>query len=196
MADETKQDINRQVRELKAAGAEKIYLEYEHGDSKVKDQQKAMLTAAEAGDTIITLEVPRLARSTQQLCEIIERVREKHLRLVIVGSITLDCRSGQADPMSEAFLQMAGVFSQLELAMIRSRVRSGMENARAKGRQIGRPQVSKEDIPAAFLRHYPAHKNGQLNISELARVCDISRTTVYKYIGLLEAYKTGSRVAP
>ena len=184
---ESKQDINRQVRELKAAGAEEIFIEYEHGDSKIKSQQAAMFDQAVAGDTIIVLEVSRLARSTQQLCEIIERVREKHLRLVIVGSITLDCRNGQADPMSEAFLQMAGVFSQLELAMIRSRVRSGMENARAKGRQIGRPQVSKEDIPAAFLRHYPAHKNGQLNISELARVCDISRTTAYKYKALLEA---------
>ena len=184
---ETKQDINRQVRELKAAGAEEIFIEYEHGDSKIKSQQAAMFDQAVAGDTIIVLEVSRLARSTQQLCEIIERVREKRLRLVIVGSITLDCRSGQADPMSEAFLQMAGVFSQLELAMIRSRVRSGMENARAKGKQIGRPQVSKEDIPAAFLRHYPAHKNGQLNISELARVCDISRTTAYKYKNLLEA---------
>ena len=183
---ESKQDINRQVRELKAAGSEEIFIEYEHGDSKIKSQQAAMFGQAEAGDTVIVLEVSRLARSTQQLCEIIECVRQKRLRLVIVGSITLDCRSGQADPMSEAFLQMAGVFSQLELAMIRSRVRSGMENARAKGRQIGRPQVSKEDIPAAFLRHYPAHKNGQLNISELARVCDISRTTVYKYIGLLE----------
>ena len=183
---ESKQDINRQVRELKAAGAEEIFIEYEHGDSKIKSQQVTMFGQATAGDTVIVLEVSRLARSTQQLCEIIERVREKRLRLVIVGSITLDCRNGQADPMSEAFLQMAGVFSQLELAMIRSRVRSGMENARAKGRQIGRPQVSKEDIPAAFLRHYPAHKNGQLNISELARVCDISRTTAYKYIGLLE----------
>ena len=184
---ESKQDINRQVRELKAAGAEEIFIEYEHGDSKIKSQQAAMFDQAQPGDTIIVLEVSRLARSTQQLCEIIERVREKRLRLVIVGSITLDCRSGQADPMSEAFLQMAGVFSQLELAMIRSRVRSGMENARAKGRQIGRPQVSKEDIPATFLRHYPAYKNKQLNVSELARVCDISRTTVYKYIGLLEA---------
>ena len=184
---ETKQDINRQVRELKSAGAEEIFIEYEHGDSKIKSQQATMFDQAAAGDTVIVLEVSRLARSTQQLCEIIERVREKRLRLVIVGSITLDCRSGQADPMSEAFLQMAGVFSQLELAMIRSRVRSGMENARAKGRQIGRPQVSKEDIPAAFLRHYPAHKNGQLNISELARVCDISRTTAYKYKALLEA---------
>ena len=89
--------------------------------------------------------------------------------------------------MSEAFLRLAGVLSQLELAMIRSRVRSGMANARAKGRQLGRPQVRKEDIPASFLRHYPAPKNGQLTISELARVCDISRTTAYNYIGLLEA---------
>ena len=184
---ENRQDIQRQVRELKAAGAEQIFVEYEHGDAKVKSQQQAMFAEAQAGDSIIVLEVSRLARSTQQLCEIIDLVREKHLRLVIVGSITLDCRNGQADPMSEAFLQMAGVFSQLELAMIRARVRSGMENARAKGRQIGRPQVSKEDIPSTFLRHYPAYKSKQLNVSELARVCHISRTTAYKYIGLLEA---------
>ena len=183
---ETKQDINRQVRELKEAGAEEIFLEYEHGDSKIKDQQKAMFAQAQAGDTIITLEVPRLARSTQQLCEIIDLVREKHLRLMIVGSITLDCRDGQADPMSEAFLQMAGVFSQLELAMIRSRVRSGMANAKAKGAKIGRPQVTIDDLPNGFLRHYPAYKSGKLNLSEFARVCDLSRTTVYKYLSLLE----------
>ena len=35
---ETKQDINRQVRELKAAGAGEIFLEYEHGDSKIHFQ--------------------------------------------------------------------------------------------------------------------------------------------------------------
>ena len=183
---EIKQDINRQVRELKAAGAEKIYLEYEHGDSKVKSQQEAMFAAAMPGDTIITLEVPRLARSTQQLCEIIDKVREKRLRLVIVGSITLDCREGRADPMSEAFLQMAGVFSQLELAMIRERVRSGMANAKAKGKQIGRPRFTVEDIPANFIRHYPTYKKGQLNVSELARVCDMSRTTAYRYISFME----------
>lgn len=183
---ETKQDINRQVRELKAAGAEEIFMEYEHGDAKIKSQQQAMFAQAQPGDTITVLEVSRLARSTQQLCEIIDTVREKHLRLVIVGSITLDCRSGQPDPMSEAFLQMAGVFSQLELSMIRMRVRSGMANARAKGKRIGRPQVTVESIPAIFLRHYPAYKNGSLNVSELARVCGMSRTTVYKYISLLD----------
>ena len=182
---ETKQDINRQVRELKAAGAEEIFMEYEHGDAKIKSQQQAMFAQTHSGDTITVLEVSRLARSTKQLCEIIDIVREKHLRLVIVGSITLDCRSGQPDPMSEAFLQMAGVFSQLELSMIRMRVRSGMANARAKGKQIGRPQVTVESIPAIFLRHYPAYKNGSLNVSELARVCGMSRTTVYKYLSLL-----------
>ena len=184
---EGKQDINRQVRELKEAGADVVYMEYEHGDAKVKSQQQAMFADAEPGDTITVLEVSRLARSTQQLCEIIERIREKRLRLVIVGSITLDCRDGQADPMSEAFLQMAGVFSQLELAMIRARVKSGMANAAAKGVRIGRPQVTADNIPTTFLRHYPSYKKGQLNVSELARVCELSRTTVYKYIALLEA---------
>ena len=77
-------------------------------------------------------------------------------------------------------------FSQLEFAMIRARVRSGMDNARAKGKRIGRPQITKDSIPAVFYRHYPAYQKGDLNVSEFARVCDLSRTTVYKYIGLLE----------
>ena len=117
---ESKQDIERQVRELKQAGAERIFLEYEHGDAAVKEQLSLLLEQAQAGDTIITLEVSRLARSTKQLCEIIDTIGQKRLCLVIVGSITMDCRNGHADPMTEAFLQMAGVFSQLELAMIRA----------------------------------------------------------------------------
>ena len=87
--------------------------------------------------------------------------------------------------MTEAFLQMAGVFSQLELAMIRARVKSGMANARAKGALIGRPRTTVDDVPPVFLRHYPAYRNGKLNVSELSRVCNISRTTAYKYLSLL-----------
>lgn len=101
---ESKQDIERQVRELKQAGAETVYLEYEHGDAVIKEQLSLLLEQAQAGDTIITLEVSRLARSTKQLCEIIEAISKKHLCLVIVSSITMDCRSGHADPMTEAFL--------------------------------------------------------------------------------------------
>ena len=68
----------------------------------------------------------------------------------------------------------------------RERVRSGMRNAAAKGVKIGRPQTTLDDIPANFLRHYPQYKKGAFNLTELARLCDISRTTAYKYIGLLE----------
>ena len=190
---ESKQDINRQVRELKAAGAEEVFLEYEHGDSAVKQVQQSMFALAQEGDTIITLEVSRLARSTKQLCEIIDVVKSKSLRLMIVGSITMDCRRGRADPMTEAFLQMAGVFGQLELAMIRARVRSGMANAKAKGKRIGRPQVTTDSIPPVFYRHYPAYQAGRLNISEFARVCDVSRTTIYKYLHLISGENSVQR---
>ena len=183
---ESKQDINRQLRELKAEGAEEVYFEYEHGDSAVKQKQLALFDAVREGDTVIVLEVPRLARSTKQLCEIIELVKEKKIKLIIKGSITVDCTLGRLDPMSNAFIQMSGVFAELELGMIRERVRSGIANAKAKGVKIGRPSLQKEDIPPIFYRHYPAYKSGKLNVSELARVCELSRTTVYKYIGILE----------
>lgn len=80
---EEKQDIKRQIRELKAAGAEEVVFEYEHGDAKVKQNIQMMLDTAETGDTIITLEVSRLSRSTKQLCDIVETIKQKRLRLII-----------------------------------------------------------------------------------------------------------------
>ncbi len=185
LAEDKGQDLNRQVRELKAAGAEEVITEREHGDAKVKQNLDLLLDAAETGSTIICTEVSRLSRSTQQLCEIIEIIKQKHMRLVIVGSITIDCRNGEIDPMSAAFMKMAGVFSELELQMIRTRVKSGMANAKAKGKRVGRPQTTKDDIPAVFYKHYPAFASGNMNVSELARICDLSRPTVYKYLKLI-----------
>lgn len=182
---DSKQDIDRQVRELKAAGAERIWLEYEHGDAAVKDQQEAMLEATKPGDTIIVSEVSRLARSVRQLCAVIDCIRDKHLCLVILGSITMDCRMDTPDPMTEAFLQIAGVFSQLELSMIRQRVKSGIVNAKAKGKQIGRPATTFDQIPAQFFRYYSLFQTGHLSLTELARLADISRPTAYKYIHLI-----------
>ncbi len=183
---EEKQDINRQIRELKQAGAEEVIFEFEHGDAKIKENLHMLLETAKAGDTIITMEVSRLSRSTQQLCEIINIIKSKRLRLVIVGSITVDCRNGEIDPMSQAFIQMSAVFAELELSIIRARVKSGMMNAKSKGKQIGRRPTTKDDIPAVFYRHYPAYAEGKMNVSELARVCDLSRPTVYKYLRLIE----------
>lgn len=183
---ENKQDIQRQIRELKAAGADEVIFEYEHGDAKVKQNLQMLLETAQEQDTIITLEVSRLSRSTQQLCEIINIIKQKRLRLIILGSITVDCRSGSIDPMSQAFVQMSAVFAELELSIIRARVKSGIANAKAKGKQIGRPQTTKDDIPLIFYKHYPALIAGMMNTSELARICGLSRPTVYKYMKMLK----------
>lgn len=185
LGEEKGQDLKRQVRELEAAGAEEIITERVHGDAKVKPQLDFLLEHIESNSSLFVTEVSRLSRSTQQLCEILNLIKEKHLRLVILNSVTIDCRNGDIDPMSLAFLQMAGVFSELELSMIRARVRSGMANAKAKGKQIGRRPTMKEDIPAVFLKYYPSYQNGAMNITELARICGISRPTVYKYIKMM-----------
>ncbi len=182
---ETKQNIDRQIRELKEAGAEKIYAEYEHGDAKVKPQLELLLDNAKEGDTILALEVSRLARSTQQFLKIVEQVKEKKICLRILNSITIDCRNGSVDPFSEACLVIAAVFSELELNIIRERVKSGMQNAKAKGKRLGRPCLTPESISPLFYKHYPSYANGTMNISELARVCGLSRNTVYKYLSVL-----------
>ena len=88
--------------------------------------------------------------------------------------------------MSQAFIQMSAVFAELELSIIRARVKSGIANAKEKGRRIGRPQTTKDDIPAIFYKHYPTFASGNMNVSELARVCGLSRPTVYKYIDIVK----------
>ena len=40
-------------------------------------------------------------------------------------------------------------------------------------------------IPAIFYKHYPSFASGQMNVSELARICGLSRPTVYKYLKMV-----------
>lgn len=184
---ETKQDLTRQTELLKQAGATVIYQEFQHGDSYEKKELNKMFADAVPGITeIITTEVSRLSRSTKQLCEIIELVKEKRLCLRILGSITVDCRSGSLDPMTEAFLQMAGVFSSLELSMIRARVKSGVDHARQQGKQIGRPRLNADSLPAEFFRHYPLYKAGKIKKGEFARLIGTARTTLDRYLAVVE----------
>lgn len=153
--DRHKQGIQRQTHKLKEAGAESTLWEFQHRDAKGKKEFNTLLGEMQAGDTLITLSVSRLSRSTQQLCEIIDIIRQKHLCLIIPGSITIDCRQGQIDPMSEAITKTAGVFSNLELQMIRNRIKPGMINAKAKGVKVGRKPTTKEGIPAVFYNPSP-----------------------------------------
>ncbi len=183
---EKMQDINRQVRELKQQGATDttIYLEYESGMKADRAELNKLLNIVQSGDTIISTEVSRITRSTKQLCDIIELAKNKRIKLVL-GNFVVDC-SKELDPMTEGMLKMMGVFSELERNIISQRVKSGMENAKAKGKTIGRPVTTAEDIPNIFYKHYPKYKNGEINKKEFSRLCNLSYPTIYKYLGIVE----------
>jgi len=187
---EKKQDIQRQVKELKELGAtdETIYTEYESGTKANRVELKRLLDTVQQGDTIVVSEVSRISRSTKQLIDIIELVQQKHLKLIIKNSITIDCTKGELDPMTNAFLQMSGVFAELERNMISQRVKSGMNNAREKGKQIGRSKTTVEEVKenAKFMNAYKLYRNKKISKIDIAKLCNMSRTTVYKYLELLE----------
>lgn len=184
---EKKQDIDRQKRELIALGVKQdnIFWEYESGTNNNRAELKKLIEIVKSGDSIISTEVSRLTRSTKYLCELIQLVQEKHLRLVI-DSFIVDCRNKEIDPMTKGMLMMWGVFAEMERDIISARVKSGMENARAKGKKIGRPKTEKDNIPTIFLKYYPMYKNKKINISEFSRLSELSRKSIYKYIKIIE----------
>lgn len=183
---ETLQDIDRQIRELKQQGAEdrSIYREYESGTKVDRVELQKLLDIVKPGDTIIATEVSRITRSTKQLCDIIELAKTRRIKLVL-GTFLVDCRQ-ELDPMTEGMLKMMGVFAELERNIISQRVKSGMENAKAKGKVIGRPAVTIDDLPPIFYKHYPKYKKGEINKKEFSRLCGLSYPAIYKYLSIVE----------
>ena len=184
--DENKQDISRQVRELKEMGAvpETIFTEYISGMKENKVELQKLLNVIRSGDTLAVTELSRLTRSTKQLCDIIETVKNKQIKLIIKDSITIDCTNGTLDPMTAAFLQITGVFAELERNMISERTKSGLRNAKAKGKRIGRPHTNVDDLPDFFYRDYEYLMNGLSSKTDTAKYLNISRPTLNKYIRL------------
>lgn len=182
---EERQDINRQKRELYKLGVQDdkyIYWEYESGMKDDRAEFKKLLDIVEEGDTIATTEVSRLTRSTKRLCEILQYVKTNKLILNIGGSFVVDCSKGDVDPMTEGMIMMWGVFSEMERNIISQRVKSGMANAIAKGKTIGRPKTSKDNLPDKFWKYYQMYKTGGINISEMARLLNCTRSSIYKYL--------------
>lgn len=195
--DDSKQDVTRQIRDLVDMGAtpETIYKEYVSGMKEDKIELNRMLDAMSSGDTVVVTEISRITRSTKQLIAFIDILKARHFRLQIKDSITIDCRNGEdIDPMTKAMLQIAGVFAELERDMISERVKSGMRSARAKRESnpdlnpIGRPKITFFDIPFRVKKRYQEYLDGNLNKSEYARICGVSRPTICKYIAIMKDY--------
>lgn len=182
-----RQDIDRQKRELVKMGIRKenIFWEYGTGERNDREKLQQLLETVKQGDTIACTEVSRLSRSTKQLCEILEFVEKNKIKL-IVGTFIVDCRDDEIDPMTMGMLRMMAVFAQMERDITIQRIKSGMENARAKGKHIGRKKTTEDDIPQSFFRYYPQFANGGINLSEFARLSALSRNSIYKYLKIVE----------
>lgn len=185
--DSTKQDIDRQRRELMLLGIKKenIFWEYESGIGGKRERLSQLLETVRQGDTIACTEISRLSRSTKELCELLEFIEKNKLKL-IVGTFVVDCTKEEIDPMTMGMLRMMSVFAQMEREITIQRIKSGLANAKAKGKTLGRRKTTIDDIPQVFFRYYPKFANSSINLSEFARLTNLSRNSVYKYLSIVE----------
>lgn len=187
--DETKQDVTRQKNDIKkmlnGERISKIFEEYASGTKQNREQLQAMLAITQAGDTIVSTEVSRLSRSTQQFLALVDLVKAKKMRL-IAGSIIIDCRNGEnGDPMTLAMVRIMAVFAELERDMMSERVKSGIATARTKGVKLGRPKTTLADIPNSVIRCFENNQNN----THTSKITGISRPTIIRYKKIWEEAK-------
>lgn len=182
-----RQDIDRQVMELKRLGVarENMYLEYASGVKRDRVELSRLLDIVSAGDTIVSTEVSRITRSTKQLVEIVDFASEKRLKLIL-GTMVVDCSQERVDPFTNAMLLICGVFSELERNIISERVHSGLINAKQKGKVLGRRKTVLSDIASSFYKGYTLYKNRDISKKELSRMTGLSYPTIFKYIRIIE----------
>lgn len=184
---ESKQDVEYQIKELVEKGIKKedIYFEYQSGAREDRPVFSRILQDMVKGDSLYVTDITRLSRSTKQLCSIIDFINTNKMRLVI-GSLDVDCRSDNIEPMVEGMLKMMAVFAELDRKMKVYQINLGLKNAVKSGKTLGRPKTTKEDIPDLFYKYYPMYKNNQINKKEFSRLSKLSYPSIYKYIDIVE----------
>lgn len=184
---ESKQDVEYQIKELVEKGIKKedIYFEYQSGSREDRPVLSRILKDMVKGDSLYVTDITRLSRSTKQLCSIIDFINTNKMRLVI-GSLDVDCRSDNIEPMVEGMLKMMAVFAELDRKMKVYQINLGLKNAVKSGKTLGRPKTTKEDIPDLFYKYYPMYKNNQINKKEFSRLSKLSYPSIYKYISIVE----------
>lgn len=168
------QNLNRQLDQLKEAGAEKIYKEKITGTKKDRPELKKLLDYAREGDTIIITDLTRISRSTKDLISLVEELGARGINIKSLKESWLDTTTAQGKLM---FTIMAGL-SQFERDLISERTKEGLKSARARGKQGGRPRVDKGNIERALM----LYDLGNVSIVDICTMCKISKNTLYNYI--------------
>lgn len=187
---ETKQDVEYQIKELVEKGVKKedIYFEYESGAKENRPVFNKLLQNMVKGNSLYVTDITRLSRSSRQLCSVIDFINSNKMRLVI-GSLDVDCRSDNIDPMVEGMLKMMAVFAELDRKMKVYQINLGLKNAKKIGKVLGRPKTKVDDIPDSFYRYYPMYKSKQINKKEFSRLSKLSYPSIYKYLDIVEKAK-------
>ena len=176
------QNLDLQRDALTKAGCEVIYEETASGKSSQRIELEHCRKALRSGDTLVVWRLDRLGRSLSDLVNIIGDLERE--------GITFESLSEKIDTGSASGKLQFHVFAALaefERNLIRERTLAGLTAARARGRVGGRkPKLSEKQIrEIKTLLSDPAAQ-----VKDIAERYGISRTTLYKRVGVVQPLKT------
>ena len=165
------QNLDVQLETLKSFGCEKIYQEKVSGTStQGRDELKECLEYVREGDELVITRIDRLARSVLDLQLIVKELSDKGVNL----SATEQPISTK-DATSKCFLDMLGVFAELETNLRKERQSEGILRAKQKGVYKGR----KSSIDADKIKEL---KESGLGATAIAKEMNIHRDSVYRVL--------------
>jgi len=181
------QDLEVQLTKLDSFGCEKIFEGKQSGVSVNNDKKlKELIEFVREGDEVIVTRLDRLGRSLKTILDAIESIHNKGATLNIIdGSLN----TNSDNPFSKAMINLCAVFAQLERDLIKARTREGREEAKAKGKHLGRMPALSEKQSKELLK---AKLNGE-SVSALARQYSVSRATVHRTLERMEHYKSKTK---
>lgn len=167
------QDFGVQVERLEATGCVKIFSEKQSGAKRDREQLQAALEYVREGDTFVCVKADRIARSTKDFLDVIDRLTKKGVGLRVLDQPEL---SGEG-PTAEMLRTILAAVSQFELSLIRDRMTEGRKRAKSAGVVFGRPK--KVDGKAAKTVKTLKHDEG-LTVPEISIRTGLSVASVYR----------------
>lgn len=169
------QNEARQIEALKKYDIERWFTEKCSGKNTDRPKLTEMMDFAREGDEIYIHDFSRLARSTKDLLNIIERLDAKGVKL-ISNKENLDTHT----PTGKLMLTMIGAISEFERATILERQREGIIIAKREGRMSGRKQ--KVILEGDWKEALSMYNSRQINKRQFAERLHISRPTLDKLL--------------
>lgn len=184
------QDCARQERDLveyaTRQGYEVLYIEKETA-SGTRDDRKArakLLAHAQAGhiDLILVTELTRWGRSTSDLLDTVRKLASHKVSLIAQTGMTFDLST----PQGRLMLTLMAGFSEFERDLIAERTRSGLEHAKAQGKQLGRPQGSGKTMKQHRKAVLTLREQG-FSLQAIASKLKIGKQTVFNIVNSVQS---------